>query len=75
MIDKQIEKCIQSIKYLFAFITLIGSGFVATVKYAEFIIKISNEYLLNLIIFLQLGIIGLVIVLILVTTIIYPIIF
>lgn len=57
MTDKQIDKRILSIKWLLIFLGLLGSGFAATTKYASFVIKILNIYVLDLIIILEFAII------------------
>jgi len=66
MIDKQIDKCILSIKWLLIFLGLLGSGFAATTKYANFIITLLNVYILDLIIILEFAIIVVIIIFIVV---------
>lgn len=66
IVDKQIDKCILSIKWLMVFLGFLGSGFAATTKYASFIIKLLNIYILDLIIILEFAIIVVIVIFIIV---------
>jgi len=65
-VDKQIDKCILSIKWLMIFLGLIGSGFAAIIKYSKFILELFGSYGLNLIIILDFVIMALIVIIIIV---------
>lgn len=65
-VDKQIGKCLLSIKWLLIFLGLLGSGFAATTRYANFIIRLLNVYILDLIMILEFAIIVVVVIFIIV---------